>query len=187
MVNFSKSPSNNSVHVHPGPYEASTLNIRRKAEAVAVADEQRQSDNALVIETENFIRDNFPDADLTAEETEKISALMRERDADNRSARRETAKVNLRWATAMSKKFGVQITFRDTSEGGKYLRYNGMYDPKSDSIVIDSNATQSDVIYGILLHELTHKAERSETYTEYANAILSLKYGNDSEKLVCIN
>ena len=123
--------------------------------------------------------------EVTSEEREQIKRRLAEKKKVIAPKASDEAGSGARanFVTQMQKKFGVKIRVMDTTEGGQYLRYNGAYDPKTDSIVIDSKATQSDVIYGVLLHELTHKAERSGTYQEFASAILQIKYKGDDQRL----
>lgn len=154
-------------------------------------EQQRQSENADTLDVDDFISNDLTQAgwEPTEEERQKVSRLMQERRNARAVSRAQNTEAlsepdsNYRFVRAVEKKFGVNVTVTDTSKGGTVLRYNGAYDPRTDSIVIDSNATQSDLIYGTLLHELTHKAERSETYQEFASAILSLKYGGDDTRL----
>lgn len=152
-------------------------------ERAAANEVQRESDNAAVIDADNFISTQLKGYNLTDEDRQRVTEMIRSRTPLKGADNREGSGSRVKFITGMQKKFGVKITVRDTTEGGQYLRYNGMYDPKTDSIVIDSKATQSDVIYGVLLHELTHKAERSEVYGEFAKSILALKYGEDTQKL----
>lgn len=152
-------------------------------ERAAANEVQRESDNAAVIDADNFISTQLKGYNLTDEDRQRVTEMIRSRTPLKGADNREGSGSRVKFITGMQKKFGMKITVRDTTEGGQYLRYNGMYDPKTDSIVIDSKATQSDVIYGVLLHELTHKAERSEVYGEFAKSILALKYGEDTQKL----
>lgn len=152
-------------------------------ERAAANEIQRESDNAAVIDADNFISTQLKGYNLTDEDRQRVTEMIRSRTPLKGADNREGSGSRVKFITGMQKKFGVKITVRDTTEGGQYLRYNGMYDPKTDSIVIDSQATQSDVIYGVLLHELTHKAERSKEYSEFAKSILALKYGEDTQKL----
>lgn len=156
-------------------------------------EQQRQDANADVLDVDDFIATDLAAEgwDPTPEEREQVARLMKERRdarmkaaAQNEPAEQLTVpKTNKRFISAIEKKFGTKVTVLDTSKGGTVLRYNGAYDPRTDSIVIDSNATQSDLIYGTMLHELTHKAEKSQTYKEFASAILRLKYGQDDTRL----
>ena len=154
-------------------------------------EQQRQNANADTLDVDDFISNDLTQAgwEPTEEERKKVARLMQERRNARAASRAQSTEAisepdsNHRFVRAVEKKFGVKVTVTDTSKGGTVLRYNGAYDPRTDSIVIDSNATQSDLIYGTLLHELTHKAERSETYQEFASAILSLKYGGDDTRL----
>lgn len=154
-------------------------------------EQQRQNANADTLDVDDFISNDLTQAgwEPTEEERQKVSRLMQERRNARAASRAQSTEAlsepdsNHRFVRAVEKKFGVKVTVTDTSKGGTVLRYNGAYDPRTDSIVIDSNATQSDLIYGTLLHELTHKAERSEIYQEFASAILNLKYGGDDTRL----
>ena len=192
-------------------YEAESAAVRAEAEEMArqevgeqllarqqerqqrdiAREQQRQNANADTLDVDDFISNDLTQAgwEPTEEERQKVSRLMQERRNARAASRAQNTEApsepdsNHRFVRAVEKKFGVKVTVTDTSKGGTVLRYNGAYDPRTDSIVIDSNATQSDLIYGTLLHELTHKAERSETYQEFASAILSLKYGGDDTRL----
>lgn len=156
-----------------------------KSEQAAAAELQREADNETALEVDDFIAKMLPGQTVTEEERARIEqSLKAKKAAATKIASNEAGSgARAKFVSQMQKKFDVKIRVEDTTQGGKHLRYNGVYDPATDSIVIDSKASQSDVIYGVLLHELTHKAERSGTYKEFASAILQIKYGNDDDKL----
>ena len=156
-----------------------------KAEQEAAKEVQRETDNETSLEVDDFIAKMLPGQTVTDEERARIEQTLREKKkAVAKNASNEAGSgARANFVTQMQKKFNVKIRVEDTTQGGKHLRYNGVYDPATDSIVIDSKASQSDVIYGVLLHELTHKAERSGVYQEFASAILQLKYKGDDAKL----
>lgn len=79
----------------------------------------------------------------------------------------------------VAQKFGVNIQFGDGGEGLQAGRGNGYYDPDTNTIVLDPDATVGDAMYAVLGHELTHVAEQSGTYEELATALLQLRYGKD--------
>ena len=151
----------------------------------AAAEVQRQTDNETALDVDDFVTTMLPGQELSPDERAAIEKKLHDRKkmiSANVSNAPGSAN-RARFVTQMQKKFGVTIRVMDTTQGGQHLRYNGAYDPKTGSIVIDSQATQSDVIYGVLLHELTHKAERSDTYQEFASAILRIKYGTNDKQL----
>ena len=156
---------------------------QKKAMNAELAEQQRQENNVAALETDDFIATQLEGANLTEEERQKVAGMIQERKPIQGVDNTEGSGTRAKFIAQMQKKFGVRITITDTTKGGTAMRYNGSYDAKTDSIVIDSQATQSDVIYGVLLHEMTHKAERSDTYTEFANAILKIKYGDNADQL----
>lgn len=56
----------------------------------------------------------------------------------------------------------------------------GGYSRKNNTIYLPEDATQSDVIRSVVVHELTHRAEESGHYRAMADALLEWKYGDDT-------
>lgn len=156
---------------------------QKKAANAELAEQQRQTSNVATLQADDFISTQLDGVDLTDEDRQKISTMIQERAPIPSADNTEGSGARASFVAQMQKKFGVPIRVTDTSKGGTVMRYNGAYDARTDTIVIDSNATQSDVIYGVLLHELTHRAEKSDTYSEFASAILKIKYGDNDAQL----
>ena len=56
--------------------------------------------------------------------------------------------------------------------------FNARIDPKTRTLYVNERTNQSDVMYAILIHEITHPAENAkELYTEMANMVLQNRYG----------
>lgn len=118
-------------------------------------------------------------------EVERLRGLKAERDAKNAEQQKLTTEDRAklmrrdRLATAISKRFGVNIAFVDR-DGTELQGNKGGYSRKGNMIYLPTNATQSDVIRATFLHELTHRAEQSKYYDALADAVLAWKYGDDT-------
>ena len=57
-------------------------------------------------------------------------------------------------------------------------RFNAKIDPKTRTLYVNEKTTQSDIMYAILLHEITHPAEGAkDIYNDLANTVLGIRYG----------
>ena len=73
----------------------------------------------------------------------------------------------------LAKKYG--LTVKEVKGG----LFNARIDPNTKTLYVNANTNQSDVMYAILLHEITHPAENAkDLYTELADAVLQIKYGD---------
>ena len=136
--------------------------------------ETRERQNAQTLDDDAFIDMAFPDA------TEEEKALVRERINEQRQGIQNPEAVahRERFVRGISQKFGVNIEIVDTTAGGTQQRYNGSYNADTNTITIDQAASQSDMIYAVALHELTHMAERSGMYDKLATALTRAAYAN---------
>ena len=83
------------------------------------------------------------------------------------------------FARATSSRFSVNIEF--VGQDSPTLNGNrGGYSRKNNTIYLPADATQSDVIRSVVVHELTHRAEESGHYRAMADALLEWKYGDDT-------
>ena len=156
--------------------EAAQANAQARVEQ---AENAREGANATRLDADNFINQYYPDA--TEEEKEKIRARFEKMSQESNDPDKIANRA--RFIDGMQKKFGIKINIADTSEGGTKMRVNGFYDPKTNSITLDTVTTQSDIIYAVALHEMTHMAERSGLYNELASSITRMAYGDDSTRL----
>ena len=155
--------------------EQQEANAQAAAERAQQKEDARQTSNANTADTESFIEQYYPDA--TDEEKQKI----RERFSNMQAEATDPEKIaaRKRFVKRLGQKFGVNINVVDTSEGGTRQRINGSYQDDTNTITLDSTVTQTDAIYTIALHELTHRAERSGLYDQLASAIVKAAYTND--------
>lgn len=146
----------------------------QQQELAQAADEQRQDRNSNTLSAENFIDEMYPDA------TEEEKAVIRNRVEQMQQEAQDPEKIKSReqFAKNLSKKFGINIEVADTTQGGTQQRYNGSYNESTNTITIDKAASQSDLIYAVALHELTHMAERSGMYDQLATALTRMAYTN---------
>ena len=172
--------------------EAAEAQARQEAEAVA-AEENRvnqETSNVANLSAEDFITQAFPTA--TPEEREYVRQRMQEMYRSRNqtlAAQQQPVQPGMAnpediarrddFARRLSSKFGVNIRIADTTEGGAKERQNGFWNPNTNTITLDSSATQRDIVVHTLIHELTHTAQQSETYGALADALLKLRYGND--------
>lgn len=147
-----------------------------KAERAAVRSAARESGNVTAMGIADFTSSNF--ADATPEEQQRIDAIYRE---IQREMTPEAQESRNRFMQQLTKKYGVQFDVVDTTKGGTALRYNGSYNARTGRVEIDQNATQSDMLYGTVLHELTHRMEQSESYQEFADALIGIAYSDSDE------
>ena len=77
----------------------------------------------------------------------------------------------------VAQKYQVTIEADEAVQGAE----EAYYDPKTNSIHLNPNATQGDALIGIAMHELTHAAEVSEWYGDYSKAVLSIMYGDTAD------
>jgi len=147
-----------------------------KAERAAVRSAARESGNVTAMGIADFTSSNF--ADATPEEQQRIDAIYRE---IQREMTPEAQESRNRFMQQLTKKYGVQFDVVDTTKGGTALRYNGSYNARTGKVEIDQNATQSDMLYGTVLHELTHRMEQSESYQEFADALIGIAYSGSDE------
>lgn len=161
---------------------------------------QQENDNSAVMDADAFIaqlEEQF--GPLTDEDRQKVYERIKTQYAERQNAE-ETAEMQNEpeqpnaqqpnraerrrrdnFVNRISKKYNIDIAFEDTTRGGKVSRQNGYYDHRNNRIVLDENATIDDAIYFVAGHELTHVAERSETYDDLASSLLRLKYGKDMD------
>lgn len=133
-------------------------------------------ENARVMEVEEFIEQTHPGA--TDEQREDIYDSFFEDDEaselpDEEEPGAKLQEANAEFAARVSRKFGVNIRFGNLGEA------EGAYSRKADTIYLDTNATQGDVIRRVMVHELTHRAEGTKAYSELESALIAMRYGED--------
>lgn len=148
-----------------------------EAQAAAIAeDEARQQGNMDRVDADTFIEQTHPNA--TEEQKEQIRATFQKvkeqmgKTADAHLARRQ-------FEERFAKRFGLTVKHVDSVDrnGQKFTLFNARINPKTGELLVNKNATQDDVFYAVLIHEITHLAENNEGYTELADAILQMTYG----------
>jgi len=161
--------------------EQQAAEAKRQAEAEQAAAEQAQaeademSDNVGSMNAEGFIEElRARGFDPNSAEAQKV------RDMANNLIRaaKNQAENSITFAKQVAQKFGMNVIFADTTNGGKRSRQNGFWDAETNTIVLDKTATVRDAVYAVLGHELTHVAEKAGTYGEMAMALLKLQYKN---------
>lgn len=145
--------------------EAAAVREQKAADAEA----QRLSGNVAALEAENFITENgyegVNDLQLDQVRQEVVSTAQS----------LDIEKAGVAFISQMSKRFKVPIDVGNL-EGGAL----GAYDSSKGRLKISRNATQSEVIFKVAAHELTHRAENSRHYKELAETLLQLQYGDDT-------
>ena len=137
----------------------------------AAAEAQRQNDNVLALQADDFVNEymaNAPD-DVKDQVRERYMAY----DGETQNATRGMVE----FASQISKKFNLNITFTD-SHGIFEGAYKG-----GNTIILDKNATQGEVIQRVLVHEITHAAESSKAYDALADAVLSAYYEGNTDQM----
>ena len=56
---------------------------------------------------------------------------------------------------------------------------DGEWDASSNTLTFRQGATQGEIMYGIVAHELTHVMESSQYYSDYADMVIKALYGDD--------
>lgn len=159
------------------------------AEQQRIAAEQQAQAQAEAEENSNFARaqadeiisENY--ANASEEDKERIRGIVN--DIQNESPMTETDKILARrdYVNRISKKFGYSIKVGDTTEGGRFLFQNASVNPKTGEITLSDKATVSDAMYAILIHEITHISEQSGLYKEMSDALLRLRYGDNTDQM----
>lgn len=153
----------NARHSRQKAEDAAAQEQRQQAET-----QQRETGNIDALDAEMFIEENYPDASDEQKQT------IRERFASqDGKATAEVSSRNAEFASKLSRRFGLSVTFTDSH--GEFKGYH-----QGSEIVLDKNATQGEAIKKIALHELTHHAESSGYYQEFSDALIGLRYGEDT-------
>lgn len=155
--------------------------IAQEAEAKAQEEEVENNNIARTV-ADDIIDEHFPLA--TEEQKEKIREITKKIQSDT-AAQTETDKVLARrnFVNSVAKKFNLTVNIGDTTQGGKYLVQNASVNPETRTITLDQSATVGDAMYAYLIHEVTHIAEQSGLYDELADALLTMKYGDDTDQM----
>ena len=175
--------------------EQARVQAEEQAQAQIAADEESSISR---MDADAFIAQNNPDA--TPEEQETVRRIFEEERANlqqESQAQQPTPQTPQEVQTQrdlqgqkrrnefirkVSKKFGVDIRVMDTTNGGKVNRQEGYNITGTNVIILDQQTTLDDAMYRVLVHELTHVAERSGTYDQLAKALARMKYGDDIDR-----
>ena len=167
----------NSARVEAKAQVAQRMEQRRsELEALAqqeaqAAETKRQNDNVLSLQADDFVNTYYANAPA------EVKAKIREQYMAYEGETKNVTRDMTQFASQISKKFGLEITFTD-SHGifeGAYMGGN--------RIVLDKNATQGDVIKAVLTHEIVHAAETSNEYNEFADAVLDAYYQGNTKQM----
>ena len=138
----------------------------------AEAEAKRQSDNVAAMEADAFVDRFLPNA------PENFRDQVRQQYMSYEGETKDVTKSMSEFASQVSRKYGnLKITFTDSHGFFEGARIG------TGEIFLDKNATQGDLIKGVLIHELVHVAEQSEYYNELAEAVLDLKYKGNQEQM----
>lgn len=137
----------------------------------AAAEVQRQNDNVLAMQADDFVNEYMADA------PDDVKDQVRERYMAYDGETQNATRGMVEFASQISKKFGLNITFTDS-----HGIFEGAYKGGND-IVLDKNATQGEVIQRVLVHEITHAAESSKAYDALADAVLSAYYEGNTDQM----
>ena len=145
--------------------------VKKKLDDIA-----RETANFTRLNAEDFVKQNFPNI---SEEDQKrvirrVVTMQKEMSFNVDSIRNRK-----NFANALAKKFGYKLVNVDSSEGGRHSpEFNAKINDKTGEIYMDKSATAYDVMYAIMIHEITHPAENASTYKELADAALGMRFGN---------
>lgn len=141
-----------------------------------VKDDARKemNSNAFNADVEAYIRQYAPNA------TPEQKAAIREAFQRNYRASSDEMLDRGKIINNFTNKFGYNVEIVDTTNNGNSIYADGYLDESTNTIYIDQNTSMNAMMWKVLFHEIMHIAEQSGTYTELANALLTLKYGNDS-------
>ena len=147
-----------------------------------VLNKAKELKNFTHLNAEDFVDQNFPN--ISEEDRRHAIGLTiaaqkaMSRNFDSANARREFSKN-------FTKRFNLNYeeVSGDTINGA-----NARIDPSTRTLLINKNATQWDIMYAVLTHEITHLAEEasngtnleneSSAYTELADMALQIRYGD---------
>ena len=156
--------------------EAEQARVEAEAQAAAEA-ERMETNNTSVAMAEQFTNEMYPNA--SPEDRERISSMVANAVANaKQTGTVDQIRSRKNFADAVAKKFGLNIRYEDTTKKGTESYKNAYVDMNTGDIVIDEKATQDDIMYAVLTHELTHIAEKSGTYTDLANSVLQMVYND---------
>lgn len=170
----------NSARMQAQQYVAQETEQRKAAEAKkavkaeqerAAADVKRQINNVTSLEADEFVETYLPNAPEDVKEQVRQQYM-----AYDGETKAETADMQ-RFANQISRKFGVNISFVDS---------HGIFEGANlgaKGIVLDVNATQDEVIHRVLVHEIIHSAETSQSYGALSTAVLEVFYNGDADKM----
>lgn len=171
--------------------------VQAEQEAKTAAQEER---NTLELEAAAWVDEQHPNAseeqrsELIKRYIERVTSSQQETDRTvspeaqtendaqaGKMTPEERKKLARRdsFARATSSRFSVNIEF--VGQDSPMLKGDrGGYSRKNNTIYLPADATQSDVIRSVVVHELTHRAEESGHYRAMADALLEWKYGDDT-------
>lgn len=170
----------NSARMQAQQYVAQETEQRKAVEAEkavkveqerAAADVKRQVNNVTSLEADEFVETYLPNAPEDVKEQVRQQYM-----AYDGETKAETADMQ-RFTNQISRKFGVKISFVDS---------HGIFEGANlgaKGIVLDVNATQDEVIRRVLVHEIIHSAETSQSYGALSTAVLEVFYNGDSDRM----
>lgn len=145
-----------------------------KQEAAAAAEMERQYGNVEAMDAEIYIDQRHADA------TEDQRQQVRDEFAKTRADMPENFQAGVEFASRLSKRFNVAIEVIDDADA----QTEGWYNHETGTITINRGMSQGEIVKRVLLHELTHRAERGgEAYEQMAQALLDIRYGGDTTQM----
>ena len=149
-----------------------------EAQAAAIASaEKQQEDNMTRVDADAFIEQTNPNA--TEEQKEHIREIF-QRVKDEMGKTADAHLARKQFEQRFAKRFGLTVKHVDSVDenGKKFTLFNARINPKTGELLINKNATQDDMFYAVLIHEITHLAEQNkDAYAELADSILQMQYG----------
>ena len=152
---------------------------QQRQERAEAMDLERQYGNIEAINAENYIDERHADADDA--QREEVRDAFAKTAVGFTPEMRENFQSGVEFAVALKKRFGLtDIEFVDDATD----QSEGWYNHETGVIRINRGATQGEILKRVLLHELTHRAERGgDAYNQMAQELLGIEYGDDTARM----
>lgn len=110
---------------------------------------------------------------------------MTDEAASNGRSEKKQLNNALRFAGQVKRRFGVNVEVVEPTHKKLALKDGGSasaaYDRETDTIYVSSKATQGDVIRAKVVHELTHRVEKTGAYKEFSDAVLKAYFKGNKQ------
>ena len=148
-----------------------------KTEQEVAKEVQRESDNVLAMEADEFIDSHYPN--VTDEERQQLREQYIGLNQSKETPAEPGYKGGAELLAKAGRKFGFRVVVTDDLNNAE-----GAYMRDENTIYVAKDITQTEAIKRVLLHEMTHAAEGAgQLYTEMRDTLLSMKYGNNKAQL----